>query len=65
MNYDDAFGLDDEDYAPDVEQIIEYLASQVCSLDEPWAGPDYHDDHGHTHCFFLGCAIKELREANA
>lgn len=61
----DEFGLVDEDYAPDVEQMIEYLTQQVCSLDEPWAGPEYHSDHGHTHCFFLGCVIKHLMEATS
>lgn len=51
-----------EPWEPSVEQVIEYLRQQVCSLDEPHAGPEYHDDHGHTHCLFLGWAIELLSE---
>lgn len=61
MSHD--FGLGDGPWEPTVEQVIEHLAGQVCSLDEPYAGPGYHDDHGHTHCLFVGWAIKMLRDA--
>lgn len=52
------------EFVPTIEQVIAELRLHVCSLDEPWAGPDYHNDHGHTGCLMIGWAIKFLSDAH-
>ena len=49
-------------FVPTREQVIDVLKQLVCPLTEPWAGPDYTTDHGHTPCLFMGWAIEYLTE---
>jgi hypothetical protein len=59
---DDEFGDVTEPFVPTREQVIANLKDMVCSFDEPWAGPTYTTDHGHTLCLFIGWAIQYLSE---
>jgi len=51
------------EFIPTPHEVIDELTRHVCALTEPWAGPDYHDDHGHTFCLFAGWAIKYLTDS--
>lgn len=44
------------------DQVIDYLLDQICPAGEPWTGDDPTSDHGHTHCLFLGTAVRMLRK---
>lgn len=57
----DDFGDMTTDWQPTVEQIVEHLLSLICAANEPWTGDDPTSDHGHTHCMFVGAAIRLLR----
>lgn len=53
--------LDAGPFVPSRQQIIDHLLSIICPAGEPWTGDDPTSDHGHTHCMFVGAAIRALR----
>lgn len=61
----DDFGDPDEDVeASIVERLPELLRSRCCR-NELWAGPDPAVDHGHTDCWFMGLAAREIERLRA
>lgn len=58
---DDLWGDISTDWEPTLDQIIEHLLSTICPAGEPHTGDDPTSDHGHTHCMYVGAAIRLLR----
>ncbi len=61
----DPFGDATVEWNPTNEQIITYLLQDICPAGEPHTGNDPTQDHGHTHCMWLGLAVQRLRELSA
>jgi hypothetical protein len=58
---DDLFGPDDYDQeAWTLAHLPEQLRSRTCPAGEPWTGDDPDEDHGHTDCYLIRLAAKEI-----
>ena len=61
---EDLFGGDGP-IEPELTERLPDLLRGRCCRNEPHAGPDPAEDHGHTDCYFMGLAAREIERLRA
>lgn len=62
---DDEFGDPNVDPEADIVARLPELLRGRCCTNELWAGQDPAVDHGHTDCWFMGLAAREIERLRA